>query len=119
MRLVLEEHGEEEADGPLAHDDGEIAGAGVGHPDGLDAGIDGLDEAGGVEGNAIGNQLDAAFDDPVHDADVLGEAAAGGFKAGGNAHLFVDGALGVELAFAVEAFAAGDVVEGDDAIAPP
>lgn len=72
--LVLEEHGEEEADGPLAHDDGEIAGAGIGHPDGLDAGVDGFDEAGGVEGNAIGNQLDAAFDDPVHDADVLIDA---------------------------------------------
>ena len=69
------------------------------------------------KGIVVGNFDQAAADDPVHDADVLGEAAAGGSEACGAADLLVDLALREGLLAAVVAVAAGDVVIGHDAVA--
>ena len=57
------------------------------------------------------------LDDPIHHPDVLGEASAGGLKAGRASDLFVGGALGEGFVPAVVALAAGDVVKDDDTIA--
>ena len=57
------------------------------------------------------------LDNPVHDADIFRETAAGRLKSGGAADFLVGGALGEGLVTAVVALAAGDVVEDYDAIA--
>jgi len=54
--------------------------------------------------------------DPVHDADVLGEAAARGLKARGDAGLFVERALRGGSLAAVVALVAGNVMMDDDAL---
>lgn len=56
------------------------------------------------------------LDDPIHDADVFRESAAGGLKSGRAPHLFVSGALGEGLVKAVVTSAARNVVENDHAI---
>ncbi len=81
------------------------------------AGIHRFDEAGAIEGDAVGDFFHAATDDPVHHADILRKSAAGRFVARRYADLFVHGALSVELVAAIEAFEARDVVKGDDAVA--
>ena len=53
----------------------------------------------------------AVVDDEVHDADVLGKAAAGGLEARGDAGLLVERALRRGALAAVVALAAGNVVE--------
>src|SRR5262249_1903697 len=77
----------------------------------LQASIDRLDVAGLLIGNVVGNFDYALLHDPIHHANVLGEAAAAGLVAGGHAHLLVGRALGKNLALAVVAFAAGNVME--------
>ena len=56
-------------------------------------------------------------DDPIHYADVFGEAAAAGLESCGRADLLIGGALGINLVAAVIAFAARDVVEDHYAVA--
>ena len=85
--------------------------------DAFEAGVHRLDETGLVEGYSIGNLFDAALDDPVHGAHVLGETASGGFIPGRDADFLVDRALGVEFAPAIEALRARNVMENDDAVA--
>jgi len=45
--------------------------------DSLHAGVDGLDKAGLLEGDKVGDFHGSLVDDPIHDADVFGETAAG------------------------------------------
>jgi len=85
--------------------------------DSLHAGIDGLDKTGLLEGDAVGDFYSALVDDPIHDADVFGETAAGGLEASGASNSFVGGALGEGLMAAVVALAAGNVMEDYDAVA--
>ena len=113
----FQKHGEEQADRALALDEHDIVRLRIALLHGFQTSVERLDEGGDFEGHAIGNFLDAALDDPIHDADVLGESAAGGLEAGSDAYLLIDGTLRVEFAVAVEAFAAGNVVEDDDAVA--
>ncbi len=80
-------------------------------------GVDRFDEAGLLEGNGVGNADGAVLDDPVHDADVFGKAAAGGLESRGTADLFISGALGEGLVLAVETLAAWDVVEDHNPVA--
>src|SRR6266550_5909208 len=54
---------------------------------------------------------------PIHHTDVLGEATAGGSKAGGASHLLVDLALCEGLLAAVVALAARDVMVCHHAVA--
>ena len=70
-----------------------------------------------LERNLIGNLHQAAPHNPVHHADVLGEAAAGGRKAGGASDLLVDLALREGLLAAVVALAARNVVVRHHAVA--
>src|SRR5262249_7526862 len=55
--------------------------------------------------------------DPVHHADVLGEAPAAGLKTGSRAHFLIDRTLGENLLAAVIALTAGNMVEDHDAVA--
>jgi len=101
------ERGVEDADWALADDEDRLIRLEIDGFQALEDGVDRLDEGSLVEGDAVGDADDAAVaDDPVHDADVLGEAAAGGFKACGNAGGLVDGALRVGLLAAVVTVAA-------------
>jgi len=84
---------------------------------GFEAGVDGLDKAGAIEGDSVGDFLDAATDDPIHDAYILREAAAGRLVSGCHANFLIDRALGVDFAAAVETRHTGDVVEDHHAIA--
>jgi hypothetical protein len=70
-----------------------------------------------IEGNSVRNQLDSALYDPIEDAHVLRKPAAGRLITCRRAHFFVNRTLGVQPAVTVEAIAAGNVVEKDDAIA--
>jgi len=85
--------------------------------DALHAGIDGFDKTGLLEGNAVRNTYGTVLNNPVHDANVLGEAAAGRLEAGGATDFFVGRALGESLVLAVETLAARNVVEDHDAVA--
>ncbi len=85
--------------------------------DPLHAGIYGLDEAGLLEGDAVGDLHGALLDDPIHDADVFGETAAGRLESGGTADFLVGGALGESLVPAVVTFAARDVMKHHDPVA--
>ena len=111
------QHGEDQADGALSQDQHDVAGLRIGFDNRFEAGVHRFDEAGPFEGDAVGNLLDAARDNPIHDADVLREAAAGGLESGRDADFLVAGALRVQLALAVETGPAGDVVERDHAVA--
>ena len=84
---------------------------------GFHDGVDGLDESGFFEGDVVGQGDDAAFGDPRHGFDVFAEAAAVGSEACGEAGGLVLLALRKEAAFAVETFAARDVVKTHDAVA--
>ena len=99
-----DQHGEHQADGALAHDEDEVLGLGIALHHRLEAGVEGFDEGGPLEGDAFGDLLHAAFHDPIHHPDVLGKPAAGGFKPGGDPDFLVHRALGVSFAVAVEAF---------------
>src|SRR5438477_10529205 len=57
------------------------------------------------------------LNDPIHDADVFGETAAGRLKSGGTADLLVGRALGKGLVLAVKTLAARDVMEDHHAVA--
>ena len=83
----------------------------------LETGIDGLDEAGAIERNALRDFFHAAPDDPVHDANVLRKSAAGRLISRRYADLFINRALGVQFVAAVEAFQARNMVEDDHAVA--
>ncbi len=69
---------EQDADGSLADDEDGLVGLEVEQLHGLVAGVDGLEEGGLLEWDVVRDANDAALDDPIHDADVLGEASAGG-----------------------------------------
>jgi hypothetical protein len=56
------------------------------------------------------------FDNPIHDADVFGETAAGRLESGGTANFLVSGALREGLIPAVKALPAWDVMEDDDTV---
>ena len=83
------QHGEHQADGPLSQNRDDIVRLRIHLNHGFQAGIDRLDEAGAVEGNAVRNFLDAASDDPIHDANILRKAAAGGLEARSHANFLV------------------------------
>src|SRR5205807_1845371 len=59
----------------------------------------------------VGDLLDTTTDDPIHNAHILREAAAGGLVSGGHTDFLIDGALGEDLAAAIKAGHARDVVE--------
>ena len=70
-----------------------------------------------VERNTGRNALHTAFDNPVHNTDVLGKTAARGFETGRDSNVLVNVALRVQAAFAIKAIAARDVMECNDTIA--
>ena len=110
--------GQHDADRSLADDKNGFIGGKLKQLDGLENGVDRLDESRLFKGNAAGNPDDAAHpDDPIHHTDVLGEASAGGFKARCCADFFVRGALREGLLAAVIALAARDVMIDHYAIA--
>ena len=112
------ERGMHEADGALADDENRVVGSEAEHLDAFENGVDRLDEGGLLEGDAVGNADHAAIgDDEVHDADVLGKAAAGGLEARRDAGLLVERALRGGSLAAVVALVAGDVVMHDNALA--
>ena len=110
------ESGEEDADGPLADDEDGFVGLEIEIANALVDGVDGLDEGRLLKGDAVGDFDEAAADDPGHDADIFGKAAAGGLEAGGHADALVVIALRGGLFAAVITAAAGGVVEDHDAV---
>ena len=107
-----------QADGALADDEDRIVRREVEQLDAFEHGLQRLNEGSLLEWHAVGNRDHAAVvDDEVHDADVLGKAAAGGLEAGRGAGLLVERALRGGVFAAVVALAAGNVMEAHDAIA--
>ena len=100
----------------MSDDEDGFAGFEAESVDSLHAGVDGLNETGLLERDTVGNTDGAMLDDPVHDANVFGKAAAGGLESGGAADLLVGGALRESFVAAVIALAARDMVENYDAI---
>ena len=115
-RQLAEPH-EEQADRALSNDHNGLAGSDASFFDGLEAGIDRLDEGGFDEADPIGNLDHAAFDNPRHRLHIFGKAAAVGSKAGRQTHPFIKLALREQFALAVETVAAGNVMETDDPVA--
>ncbi len=111
------DHQELQADRAAAEDEDVFALLDAGFLDGFDDGVDGLDEGGFFEADVVGERDDAALGDPRHGFDVFAEAATVGREAGGEAGGFVLLALREEAIFAVEAGAAGRVMEAHHAIA--
>ncbi len=79
--------------------------------------VDGLEKRRLLERNFIRNFYQTTTHNPVHYANVLGEASAGGREAGSASHLLVDLTLREGLLAAVVALAAGDVVVRHHAVA--
>ena len=75
--------------GPWPSTDHQFPGLRIALHNRLQAGIHRLDQAGAFKGDAIGNLLDAAAYNPIHDAHVLRESAAGGLESGCDAHSLV------------------------------
>ena len=116
--VLLGQRGVHQADGSLANDQNRVVGGQVEHLYALEHGIEGLDEGGLLEGHIVGDANYAAvLHHEVHDADVLGKAAAGGLEAGRDAGLLVERALRGRLLAAVVALAAGNVMEGHHPVA--
>lgn len=113
----FQEHCEKQPNRSLTLDKHNVARLRIALLDCFEASIERLDEGRDFKRNAMGNLLDATLDNPIHDADILRKSAAGRFKTGSHAHLFINRALGVKFALAVEAFTAGDVMEDNDAVA--
>src|SRR6266403_1997154 len=82
----------------------------------FDDGVDGLDEGGFFEGDIVRQRDDSALGNPGHSFDVFAETAAVGREAAGEPRGLVLLALRIEALFAVEAGAAGRVVETHHAI---
>ncbi len=85
-----EQHSEDKPDRPLTHHDDDVARGRRELFDGFEAGIHGLNERGDIEGNSIGNFLDPALDDPIHDAHILRKTTARWFKTRRNTHALID-----------------------------
>lgn len=85
--------------------------------DAFHTGIDGLNEAGLLEGGAVWNTYGTVLNDPVHDANVLGETAARRLETGGTADFLVGRALSKSLILTVETLSTRNVVEDHDAVA--
>jgi hypothetical protein len=85
---------------------------------GLQASIHRLNKRGFFKTDVVRDGHHPAFGDPRHRTNVLREAATIGIEAGGEAGLFVTGALRVEFSLAVEASAARNVVKAHSAVAP-
>jgi hypothetical protein len=85
--------------------------------DAFHTGIDGLNEAGLLEGGAVWNTYGTVRNNPIHDANVLGEAPARRLESGGTADFLVGRALGKSLILTVETLSTRDVMEDHDAIA--
>jgi hypothetical protein len=121
--VCFRQRGEDDADASLPNDEHGVVGLEREQLDGLEAGVDGLDESRLLEGNVVGDFDESGgscsvADDPVHDADVLGKAAAGRFTyACRCADLLVGFALRESLLAAVEANTTGDVMERHHALA--
>src|SRR5207244_6429601 len=84
---------------------------------GFQAGVERLYQSRALEGDPVGNPLDAMLHDPVHHPYVLGESAARRLESGSDPHALVNRALRVDLTLAIEALAARDMVERDDPVA--
>src|SRR5207302_9547751 len=82
----------------------------------LHASIDRLDKTSLLKRNAVGNPNRAALHDPIHHANIFGEAASGRLKTCRAAHLLIGGTLGKSLVTAVIAFAARDMVKDNNAV---
>jgi hypothetical protein len=61
--------------------------------------------------------LDPAADNPIHDSNILAEAAASRLESRRNSNFLINLALRVKLSIAVEATETGDMVKRDDPIA--
>jgi hypothetical protein len=83
----------------------------------LHAGVDGLDEAGLLERDAVGDADGALRDDPIHNPHVIGETAAGRLESGRAADSLVGRTLGKGLVLAIETVAARYVMEDHHAVA--
>ena len=81
------------ADGALSEHGDDVFGLGIDLLEPLEAGVHGFDKTSLIEAHAIRNFFDAAFDDPVHNAHVLGEAATGGLESRCYANLLINRAL--------------------------
>jgi hypothetical protein len=108
---------QDEADRALAHHQHGLALLHARLAHGLQAGVDGLHEAGLFGEDPVGHGDGATVHDPVEGLDVLREAAAGRLEAGGGAVALVARALRVGARPAEEARAAGHVVVDDHALA--
>src|SRR5580698_676794 len=111
------DHQELQPDRAAAEDEDFFALLDAGLLDGFDDGVDGLDEGGFLEADVVGKRNNAALSDPWHGFYVFAEAAAVGREACGEAGGFVLLALRKEAIFAVEAGAAGRVMEAHHAVA--
>src|SRR5450755_3085049 len=112
-----QQHGKHQANRSLANHHGGFIGLGRALHYGLQTGVDRFDETGALERNSFRNFFNAVLDDPVHNAHVLREAAAGRFKSRCHTHLLIDRALGIKLSLAVEAVLARNMVKNHYAIA--
>ena len=113
----INEHGEDQPDWALSENGDDITGNDMEKLASFETRVDRLYPACLIERDAGGNTQDAALDDPIHDPDVLGKAAARCFKTGGDTNPFVELALRVKFAMTVETISARNVVKYDNPVA--
>src|SRR5579871_2992962 len=111
------DHREDQPDRSLPQDHDDVTGLGIDLLDALQARVDWLDETRLIERDTWRNDLDAAFDDPVHRTDVLGKTATGRLISRRHADFLVHRTLRVEFSLAIEALLAGNMVKHDHAVA--
>ncbi len=116
---ALHQHGKHQPNRPLPQDDHEILRLRIALHHGLQTRVQGLHQSGALEGNSGGNSLHAALHYPVHYPHVLSKPSARRLEARRNADFLVHRALGVNLAPAIEAFQAGDVMKCHHPVARP
>ena len=73
------------------------SGCGIALFDGFQTGVDRFDKRRHLERNAVRDFLHAAFDDPVHHADILRKTAARGLESGRHAHFLINGTLRIQV----------------------
>jgi hypothetical protein len=113
-----EEASEDEADRTLSGDQDSVAAQQRETIDCLEDSVDRFEHR-AFEERIASRDFDDAGQDEGHDADVFGVAAAGRLETGGDAGLFIGGALGERSMAAGVTFQARDVVMQRDTIADP
>src|ERR1700750_2826314 len=110
------QHGEDKSNGTLPQNGYRIVRSKLPLFNTLETCVHWFDPGRLIERYTLRDYFHATLDNPVHNANVLGEAAACRFEAGCNANFLVDGTLCVKSPVAIEATSAGDMMKSNDTI---